>query len=85
MICAAKQKKHVIGYLWIGLHHCDQTKNIILPLFPNEHIKTDLIDEMSPINISETIVINNKIYQVCYNNDYQELEYLCELPQGLNS
>ena len=70
-------------YVWVGFCFNSPENSIIIPVFPNDYTYSKLIDDIIPMNLGEIIIKNNAIYQICVNDVFLELEYLCNLSKGL--
>lgn len=72
-------------YIWYGLDLDNPNKNVTIPVFAKDTVLTKMINDIIPLNISEIIVKNNTIYQICVEKHMLELKYLCHESQSLPS
>ena len=73
-----------ICYMWIGVCIEDYNKSVTLPVFA-ENQNFDLVDDITPLSISDIITYNGSIYQIYQNDFYFELKYLSTITQSPSS
>lgn len=84
LVDGIKNNKHLC-YVWIGLCIRNPKKSLILPVFADEKHLISELDDMNPIPISTSLVINNGVYNYYPDCDKLVLEFICSTPQGLPS
>ena len=84
-ICEGTHNNIPIGYMWVGVCIEDYSKTVSLPLFATDQHIFDLINDITPLSISDIITYKGSIYQICQKDFFFELKYLNILTQSPSS
>jgi hypothetical protein len=78
-ICEGTRYNNPIGYIWVGICIEDYEKTVCLPAFSSDQHILNLINDITPLNISDIITYKDSIYQICQKDLFFELKYLSSL------